>query len=207
MKAAAAGLLLAAVCAAAPRVVYIKEFRGSIPPWTSITVERNGDAVYKEAENDQFPLKFKLSAPEADEIFLLADKLDRFSRPLESNLKVANMGMKTFRFEDGGQKSEARFNYSLDENAKSLADWFERITESEQHMIRLERAVKYDKLGVNQALLLLQVSYDRKRLIAADQFLPLLDRVIKNDSYLHMARERAAALADAIRSQYPAKTE
>ena len=67
--------------------------------------------------------------------------------------------------------------------------------------------MKYDKLGVNQALLLLQVSYEKKRLVAADQYLPLLDRVVKNDSYLHMARERAASLADAIRGQYAAKAE
>jgi hypothetical protein len=197
-------LLAATFCvsllADAPRIVYTKEFKGSVPAWVNISVERTGDAVYKEAPNDDYPIKFKLHAAETEEIFRLIEKLDRLSRPLESNLKVANMGMKTFRFEDGAKKNEVKFNYSMDEDAKVLADWFERMIESEQYLIQLERTVKYDKLGVNDALLRLQVFYDRKRLVGAEQYLPLLDRVVKNDSYLHMARERAAVLADGIRA-------
>jgi len=202
-----AAALLAAIASATPRVVYTKEFRGSAPAWVNIAVERNGDVVYKEAPNDEYPLKFKLREEEADDIFRLVDKLERFSHPLESNLKVANMGLKTFRFEDGSQTAEVKFNYSLDESARVLADWFERMIESEQRFIMLERTVKYEKLGVNDALLQLQISWDRKRLVAVDQYLPLLDRVIKNDSYLHMARERAASLADAFRKEKPAKAE
>ncbi len=208
MKTAALALALCAMAFAdSPRIVYTKEFPGSTPPWVSIAVERSGDVVYKEAANDELPAKFKLRDDEAQEIFRLTDKLDRFARPLESNLKVAKMGIKTFRFEDGATKHEVKFNYSLDEDAKALADWFERITESEQYLMRLEVSVKYEKLGVNDALLRLQAAWERKRLVGAEQFLPLLDRVIKNESYLHMARERAAALADSIRTQKPAKSE
>jgi hypothetical protein len=207
MKRALIALWLCGCAFAGARVIYTKEFKGSAPAWVNIAVERNGDVVYKEAPNDQDPIKFKLRDAEAQEIFRLADKLDRFSRPLESNLKVAFMGTKTFRFEDGATAAEVKFNYSLDEDAKALADWFERVIESEQHFIDLERSVKYEKLGVNDALLRLQVSYERKRLVGLEQYLPLLDRVVKNDSYLHMARERAAALADSIRAQSPARSE
>ena len=41
---------------------------------------------------------------------------------------------------------------------------------------------------------------ERNRLVGLPQYLPMLDRVAKNDSYLHMARERAASLADFIRN-------
>lgn len=204
-------LLVALLCASAfadaPRLVYTKDFKGSVPAWVNISVERTGDAVYKEAPNDEYPIKFKLRPSEIEQIFGLVEKLDRLSRPLESNLKVAYMGLKTFRFEDGAHKSEVKFNYSLDEDAKVLADWFERMVESAQYLIQLERAVKYDKLGVNDALLRLQISYERKRLVGVEQYLPLLDRVVKNDSYLHMARERAAVIADGIRAQLAAKSE
>ncbi len=190
------------------RITFIKEFPGSRPPRMSIAVERSGDAVYTEAVNDDYPIKFKLHQNEVDAIFGLAAKLDNFSRPLESGLKVANMGAKTFQFQDGSTHREVKFNYSLDENARLLLDWFERMAESEQHYINLERTVKYDRLGVNQALLMLQISYDKKRLVGAEQYLPLLDRVARNDSYMHMARERAAAIADLIRSEgKQAKTE
>ncbi len=74
------------------------------------------------------------------------------------------------------------------------------MTESEQHRINLERAVKYDKLGVLKALLQLEAAFDRKRLVATEQFLPMLDRISKNETYMHAARVRAAGIADSIRS-------
>jgi hypothetical protein len=208
MKTLGFAVLLCAAAFAEPRITYIKQFPGSSPAYIGITVERSGKTVYTEAPKDDFPLEFKLQSAEADEIFGLADKLDKFSRPLESGLKVANMGMKTFRFEDGAVKHEVKFNFSMDENAKALHDWFEKISESEQNYIRLEKTVKYDKLGVNQALLIFQSSWDRKRVVAPEQYLPLLDRVAKNDSYMNIARDRAAILADAIRGlQKQAKSE
>ena len=183
------------------RVVYTKEFPGSVPAYVSITVEQDGSTVYKEAVNDDYPLSFKLDPGDASGVFQFAEKLDRFRKPLESGLNVAKMGVKTFRYEDGPAKSEAKFNYSQDEDAKLLHDFFERITETAQIYMRLERSVKYDKLGVNQELLSFEAAGDRNRIIAPQQFLALLDRVAKNESYLHMARERAARLADAIRAR------
>jgi len=196
-------LALAAIplfAADAPRLFFSKSFPGSVPAYVEIGVDRSGNAVYKQAPNDDQPLKFQLAESDANEIFGLADKMGRFDHALEAPVKVAFMGMKTFRSEAGAEKHEVKFNYSEDLAAQALLDWFERISETEQHVINLERAVKYDKLGVNQALLLLQISYERKRLVAPQQLLPMLDRVAKNETYMHMARERAAGLADAIRA-------
>ena len=195
-------LALMAMCVAAePRIVYSKSFPGSVPAFVIIELNKDGAGVYREALDDQWPLKFKLDTGEAAEIYRLAEKLEFFKRPLESGLKVANMGMKTLRWEDGAAKQEVKFNYSIDEDAKAIADWFEKMVETEQHFIRLERTVKYDRLGVNQSLLQMEMSQDKKRLVAPEQFLPLLDRVAKNESYMHMARERAARLADTIRAR------
>ena len=52
---------------------------------------------------------------------------------------------------------------------------------------------------MNDVLLQMQITWDRNRLVAPEQFLPLLDRIAKNESYLHISRERAAAIAEAIR--------
>ena len=64
----------------------------------------------------------------------------------------------------------------------------------------LETAVRFDKLGVQDAILRIEVMRDQKRLVSPQQFLPMLDRVAKNESYLDIARKRAAALADSIRA-------
>ena len=189
-----------------PRIVYSKLFEGSVPPFAAITVEKDGRAVYKEGPADDNPLLFRLADGDTNEIFDLAEKLGRFGRPLESGLKVAKMGVKTFRFEEGAQATEVKFNYSVDLDAQTLLDRFERIAESERLFIDLDRTVHFDKLGVNHALLEVQVCFERKRLAAPEQFLPLLDRIVKNESYMHMDRDRAASLAETFRAPKP-KTE
>ena len=193
----------AAFAADVPRITYIKSFPGSQPAYVQIFVDKNGAGEYREAPDDDSPLKFQLAPPEASEIFALADTLERFKNPLESGLKVANMGKKTLRYEDGSGKYEQVFNFSQDVNARTLQDWFEKITESELNLVNLQRVVRFDRLGLNQALIRLQSSYERKRLVAAEQFLPVLDRVVKSESFMHMTRERAAALAEAIRAAKP----
>ena len=195
-------LVAAATLTAAdsPRIIYSKSFPGSNPAYVSITVEKNGAAAYKEAPDDELPIRLQMAAADASEIFNLAGKLTFFKRPLESPLKVANMGMKTFRFENGPEVSETKFNFTEDADARALHDWFERISETCQSLAFLQRTVKYDKLGVMKALLALETSRERKRLVAEKEFLPMLDRIVKNESFLHMARTRAAGLAESIRA-------
>lgn len=196
-------LLLAAACALAaeePRIVFTKSFPGSNPAFLEITLDKTGAGQYKDDPKDENPLQFRLSEADTSAVFGLADKLDHFGKPLESGLKVAFMGKKTFRYEGDGPPREATFNYSEDLEAKTILDWFERMAETERNRIELERAVRFDKLGVQDAILRIEVARDQKRLLAEDQFLPMLDRVVKNESYLHIARTRAAALAESIRA-------
>jgi hypothetical protein len=183
-----------------PRILYSKSFPGSAPPYVGITVAQGGAATYTESKDDD-PETFALESDVATTIFDMAAKLDHFKRPLESGLKVANMGAKTFRWEDGAENYETKFNYSLDENARALQDWFEKITDSERAYLALDRAVKHDRLGVHQAMLQLVSLWEQKRLVATPQMLPLLDRVAKNEAFINMARERAIWLAGAIRAR------
>lgn len=181
------------------KIVYTKSFPGSSPAYVNITLDRGGDVSYREDADDD-PEKFKLETPSTEVIFDLAARLDHFKHPLESGLKVANMGVKTFRWEEGAASSEQKFNYSLDENAKALHDWFEAITETERLFAELKRAARHDKLGVHDALIHIEQIWMQRRLTGADQFLPLLDQIAQNEIYLHMARQRAAMLGEAIRA-------
>jgi len=194
---------LAAAGAGGPVITYTKSFPGSVPAYVSVELHQDGSAVYKEAVDDEDPVPFKVTAEDATMVFALAETMDKFAKPLESGLKVAFMGKKTFIWQNGPEKHESTFNFSIDENAKTLLDWFERVSETQQLWFALERSVKFDKLGVNKSLLQVEAAWDRKRLISPERFLPLLDRVAKNDSYLHMARERAASLADTFRNPKP----
>ena len=162
-------------------------------------VEKSGDAVYQEAVDDDLPLKFKLKPEDTAAIYELAAKLDHFKHSLEAPIKVAFMGTKTFRYVDGDEKTEVKFNYSEDPSAQQLQDWFERMAESAQRRIELERAAKYDHLGVDQALNGIEQSFENGRVVAPEQYLPMLDRVAKNETYMHQARAKAAELAEYIR--------
>ena len=200
MKWVVALAVLPLLASDSPRLVYSKSFPGSVPAFVELSIERNGETQYKEALDDDQPLKFQLAEADTTEIFGLVEKLGRFNHPLEAPVKVAFMGMKTYRFENGAEKNEVKYNFSEDPDARLLQDWFERIVETELCLISLERAAKYDKLGVNKSLLMLHTYFERKRLVAPQQLLPLLDRIAKNETYMHMSRERAAGLADAIRA-------
>ena len=196
-------LLLAAVsawAAEAPRLFFSKSFPGSTPPFFSITVERSGAASYNESEDPDNAEKLQLEERVSDAMFGLAEKLDRFKKPLESGLKVANMGQKTLRWEEGAEKSEAKFNYSTIEDAKLLSDYFERIADCTRVIVELKRALRHDRLGVNAAVIGIQTLWNNKRLVGTAQFLPLLDQVASNEAYIHMAGARAAQIADAIRA-------
>lgn len=192
-------LLPAAWAGDAPRLFYSRSFPGSTPAYIQVNLAKTGEVEYREAVDDDLPLKFKLNTPSVEEIFGLAEKLDYFKHPIEAPVKVAFMGAKTFRYENGGEKTEVKFNYSQDLSAQALLDWFERIAETAQNRINLERAAKYDHLGVMKALLLVESALDRGRLADADQFLPLLDRIAGNETYMHTARARAAEIAETIR--------
>jgi hypothetical protein len=180
------------------RLIFIKTFPQSDPPYVGITVEQSGAGEFKSAPNDDQPVTFALTPPETADLFAAADKID-FSQRLESPAKVANMGMKTIRYEKGSKAASQTFNFTENPDAQALAAWFENISESEQCYLTLERTAKYEKVGVNDALLRIQSAWENKRLIALQQFLPLLDRVAKGESYMRIARERAAALARTFR--------
>jgi hypothetical protein len=195
-------LLVAATAVAAddPRIVYSKTFPGSTPAYFEVTIDRTGAATYNESQDADNAEKLQIEQKVTREIFDLAQRLDHFKNRLESGLKVANMGQKVLRWEDGAERHESKFNYSTSEDAKALAEQFEHISESARLMLELGRVMKHDRLGVNEAMLRIQVAWDNKRLVGTAQLLPLLDQVANNESFVHMARERAALLAEAIRA-------
>jgi hypothetical protein len=195
-----AALLFCFACtmsAQVPVLTFTKDFPRSLPPYLSVNVTKTGALEYKEAVNDEQPVKAQM--PESDTVVLfdLALKLDFFRAPLESGLKVANTGKKTFRYDDGtGKTSQAVFNYSTNEIAQQLLNRFEQIAETERAYIQLERTARFDKLGVNDALAEIESLWLRKELAAPLQFVPLLNRVANHESYMHLARERAGRLRD-----------
>jgi hypothetical protein len=170
-----------------------------VPPYFEERLDKAGAGEYRATADDQFPMKFQLPEEETAAVWALVGKLDYFRHPLESPAKVAFMGTKLLRYESGGARSETRFNFTEDAAARALVEYFDRMAESAEIHIDLERAAKYDHLGVMKALNELAAAMEDRRVAAAGQFLPLLDRIAANENFMHTARALAADMADAIR--------
>lgn len=198
MKLLLAGLLAAGCVLAenASQLIFTKSFPGSVPAFESVMVDSTGALSYSESPTDPKPLQqTKLSEQDTTQLFDLARKLNRFQLPLESGLKVANTGKKTFRYiDESGKMSETTFNYSIDESAKTLLDRLEQIAASERAYLDLDRTIHFDHLGVNDSLAEIEELWIRKQLAAPDQFIPLLTRVVNHEAFMHLARDRAARL-------------
>lgn len=189
-----------ALSASGQRIVYTKVFPKSKPDYVRITIEKSGAATYQETADEPEPDKFQVDTAAASAIFALADKLDHFKPKLESGMKVAKTGDKTYRWEDGTAASEATYNHTTNDDARALQDWFERITECQRILAELQRTLRFDRLGVNDVVLRLNAVVQQKRVVAPQQFIPILDRIAKNESILNMARERAASLSDTFKA-------
>jgi hypothetical protein len=194
---------LAAFTVDAQRIVYTKVFPKSVPEYVKITITQAGAATYQEEANELDPTAFQVDSSSTAEIFDLAAKLNHFKGKLESNLKVAKTGDKTYRWEDGTTSFETTYNYSTNENAKALQDWFERITETQRILADLQRSYKYDRLGVNEILVRLDAAWRQKRVVGPEQFIAILDRIQKNEALLNIARDRAGSLSDAFKAVSP----
>jgi hypothetical protein len=192
-----AALLGSALLAATPKITYTKSFPGSSPEYLCLTVDQAGALEYKEAPDEKSPLQAHLQTADTAALFDMAEKLNYFKGPIESGLKVANTGKKTFRYQDAsGTATETAFNYSTDETAQHLLDKLEQIAASERAYLDLERTVRYDKLGVNDSLATIESLWLRKELAAPEQFNPLLTRIATHEAFMHLVRDRASRLKE-----------
>lgn len=184
---------------AADAIFFSRTFPGSVPPYFQVEIDADGKAIYREAPDEEDPLTFTLTAATRDWLFAKAGELDGFQRELASKRKVAFTGDKVLRFEAGGAtRGEAKFVYTEDPVAAELVTWFLRVSETERYYIDLERALQFDRLGVGDSLLKLHSAYDKGRIVAPVQFLPLLEKVVAEQKIMHQARARASALIEGI---------
>ena len=187
-----------------PTVIFTKDFPGSSPAYYSITVRETGEAVYRTDPNDEAPVEFRLPSDAASEIFSLARKLNRFQDvALEANRRVANMGKKTLEYRDGAAHSAASYNHTEVPEAVALTALFERISQTQQHTLRLQNLIRFDRLGVVKALLQLEIDLDQGRLLGADQLVPILEQIQKNRALVQVAQGRASQILAKIQAASP----
>src|SRR5580658_2157892 len=182
-----------------PKLTFVKSFPESVPDYYRVILLQNGETEYATAADDPEPLKFKLSEELVKQAFDLADKLDHFKgESLEIRKKVANMGKKTLTYENGAEHGSQSFNYSERPEAMELVALFERISNTQQANIELDRLMHFDKLGLMKRLLQVEMDLDHKDLAEPSLLVPTLEEIAVNKAYMDIARLRARIILNKI---------
>jgi hypothetical protein len=182
---------------------YRRVFKSSSPEFIEIKIPENSDkASYeiRQLEEDAGASPFEIGSGLRAKIFELAGQLNHFrGLDLDVHRKIANLGEKTFRWEAPGESYEVKFNYTLNAPATQLLQICEGLARQQELIDLLQRRIKYDRLGVNDALLQFENDLSKGVLPEPQRALPLLDQIAGDSRFLEIARQRARALAERLR--------
>jgi hypothetical protein len=184
----------------------IVQTRG-VYPFCSIELDQTGDGTFRfqKLESELVTLDFHMNRSKVISLynlFLQASFLNK-SKNFTSERKVADLGMKTIRFETGKQQREVTFNYTEDKILKEINDLFENLAEQEKILFEIELALKYDRLGIPKKLDLLEHEFSAGRIVAPEMFKPILKRISADDSLINLARKEARKLLSKIAKMQP----
>jgi hypothetical protein len=201
-------LLLLVVCAWPARaadgatILFRKIFKSSYPEFVELKIGEDGKGTWdiRQLDEDASPQPFTVNLPLVQKIFGLAAELHNFEKlDLDVHRRIANLGQKTFRYEKDGVVHEVVFNYTLDKNANELLAIFESLSRQQGDLADLQRAMRYDRLGLNKVLVSVDGDVKNHVLPEPDILLPTLDEIASDERYMDLARQRARALAERIR--------
>ncbi|MGH9737814.1 MAG: hypothetical protein ACRD4X_04415 [Candidatus Acidiferrales bacterium] len=186
-------------------VTFRKIFKSSYPEYVEIKVPETGacTADIRQLSDDPNPQPFQLSEPVVQHIFSLAGELHDFNGVnLEIHRRIANLGQKTFIYQNGAQVYQTTFNYSTNASAEQLVDLFENLVREQTDLSDLQRTMRYDHLGVYDVILRIEKDYDDKAIPDPSALLTTLDRLALDNTYLDIARNHARTLAGRIRTSH-----
>ena len=182
---------------------YRRIFKSSTPEFIEIKINEfsdTGSYEIRQLDEDPGASPFEISSSLRAKIFELTAKLNDFKgQDLDVHRKIANLGEKTFRWENASEAYETKFNYTINPDATQLLQICEGLARQQELIDLLQRRMKYDRLGVNDALLELETDFSKGVLPEPQRVLPLLDQIAGDSRFLEIARERARALAEKIR--------
>jgi hypothetical protein len=184
-------------------ITFRRVFKSSTPELIEIVVHENSDnASYeiRQLDDDAGSTPFAVGAALRAKMFSLAGELNHFQgQDLDVHRKIASLGEKTFRWKQGATTYETKFNYTLNAAATQLLQIFEGLARQQESFELLTRRMKYDRLGINDALLDCDADYTRGLLPEPQTLLPLLDQIAADTHLVDIARQRARNLAERIR--------
>lgn len=189
---------------AGPTLTYRKVFKSSSPEFVEIKVSQDGAATVdiRQIEDEPGPQPFEVGRPVVEKLFSLTEQLNRFrDAQLDVRRRIAHLGTKTFRFDDGSQSFETSFNYTTNQAANELAGLFEGLARQQTHLQTLRHRMRYDRLGVNDALRYFEADLARGAIAEPERLVPVLEALAADTRLVDIARQRARALIERIKPE------
>jgi len=186
---------------AGARLTFTKTLKGSTPEYKSLSIDAAGRATYDSHKlgDPSNSRDLQISAATTAQIFSLASSLHNFhSLELNTHHKVANLGLKTFTYEDGTETNKVQFNFSENRTAQQLVDLFENISNVEERIADLEYDMKYDHLDLPQALRQIQQGMDDHLFAETGLMVPTLEKISNDPRFMHLAQSRAQEIIERI---------
>jgi hypothetical protein len=182
---------------------YRRIFKSSTPEFIEIKIKDDTDTgsyEIRQLDEDAGATPFEISNSLRTKMFQLIGQLNDFKGlDLDVHRKIANLGEKTFRWEQGAEAYEVKFNYTVNPAATQLLQICEGLARQQELIDLLQRRMKYDRLGVDDALLQLETDLSKGVLPEPKRVLPLLDQIAADSRFVEIARQKARAMAESIR--------
>jgi len=196
--------------AAEPTVTFTLDFPGGQPSHFALEARATGAAWYQSqpqpatpdaVPGDPYLVKFTLSQPTRARIFELAKAANYFQGDFDyKKHRIANTGSKTLSYADGSRRSETSYNWSENRDIQQLTALFHAVANTLESGRRLAYARRYDKLGLDKELRMLEALAERGDAAELGAIAPQLEQIASDASVMRLARERSRRLLDLART-------
>jgi len=181
-----------------PTVRFDFENKDVQPASYEISIDATGDATYfsrDEGEGEGLKRSFQIRKGTRDRIFALTEILRRFRGDYEFRKhRVAFSGFKTFTYTEGAEEYSTRFNWSENKDITELAGIFQGIAATLQAESELRRLRKFDKLGLDEQLKMMEQKAKAGYLKELGLITKVLSEIKSDPQVMGMARARAERL-------------
>lgn len=107
---------------------------------------------------------------------------------------IAKTGVKVLHYTGNGRDAQCTYNYSDDDRVNDATSAFEGLAETLQFGDRLRSKLRFDRLGLDSELDLLQTAITEHRALGIANIAPVLKSIASDERVMDRARHRAEQL-------------
>ncbi|HEX3092572.1 MAG TPA: hypothetical protein VHW72_08130, partial [Candidatus Angelobacter sp.] len=146
--------------------------------------------------------EFTMSHDRCDKLFRYAKEADYFQGDFTfKKHAVASTGKKTLTYVDGSRHFNTTYDYSEHKAIQEITSIFMGISNTIEHGRKLQFLRRFDKLGLEAELKVLEDAAESHNLVEIQLIAPTLESIAEDHAILNIARQRAHRLLAKAKSE------